>query len=162
MATILSPPYAAAVAQVLTNGPGARELTVSFFERLNRGDIEGALALGDPDAFIEIVPLGLKGRFQSEARSFLEALLTAFPDLLIQAHSLLATPDVAVAEIKMEGRQAADFCGILNQEKHLDVDQAWMLWASRGKIMGLRAYWCQNQLCRRLGVKHPDRVSILG
>jgi predicted ester cyclase len=132
-------------------------LLVAFFECLNRGDIGGALALGDPDAFVEIIPLAIKGRFQNEARPFLEALLIAFPDLLIQARSLLASADVAVAEIKMEGTQAADFFGILDRQKHLDVDQAWMLWAGHGKIMGLRAYWCQNQLYRRLTVKTASR-----
>lgn len=146
----------------IIDGPGSRELIVDFFECLNRGDVGGALALGDPDAFIDIVPLGLKGRFQSEARPFLESLLTAFPDLLIQARSLLVTADVAVAEIKMEGTQAADFFYVLNQGKHLEVEQAWMAWAAHGKIMGLRAYWCQDQLYRRLAVKRLDRPPVLG
>lgn len=156
-------PASAVVSSVTINGElGARELCVSFFECLNRGDISGALALSDPDAFIELVPLGLKGRFQSEARAFLESLLTAFPDLLIQARSLLATADVAVAEIKLQGTQTADFCGVLNQGKRLDIDQAWLVLAANGKIMGLRAYWCQNQLYRCLAERRPDRLAMRG
>jgi hypothetical protein len=67
-----------------------------------------------------------------------------------------------VVEVKLEGTQAAAFLGVLNQEKHVDVDQAWLVHAAQGKIAGLRAYWCQNQLYRRLAVKRLDRISILG
>jgi ketosteroid isomerase-like protein len=69
--------------------------------------------------------------------------------------------DVVVLEVTMEGTQATDFLGIVNQEKHVDVDQAWMVWVREGRVRGLRAYWCQNQLYRRLAVKRLDRVSIL-
>jgi predicted ester cyclase len=140
----------------------ARDLALRFFDFLNRGQPRAAWELMDPDAFVEIVPAGLKGVAAREGRRFLEALVAAFPDLLIQVRSIMATEDLAVVEIKLEGTQAADFLGILNQEKHVDMDQAWMLWAAREKIVGIRAYGCQNQLYRRLAVKRLDRISILG
>lgn len=140
----------------------ARELALALFDGLNRGDARAALGLIDPAASFEIVPAAIKGVASREGRQFLMALVAAFPDLLIQVRSVMGTAGMAVLEIKMEGTQAADFLGILNQEKHLDVDQAWMVWAAGGRIAGIRAYWCQNQLYRRLAVKRLDRISILG
>lgn len=140
---------------------GARELALNFFDALNRHDPEGALALFASTALFEIVPAGLRGTVATHGEPFLNALATAFPDLLIRVRSIMGTAELAVVEIKMEGTQATDFLGVLNQEKHLDLDQAWMLWAAGGKIVGLRAYWCQNQLYRRLAVKRLDRISIL-
>jgi ketosteroid isomerase-like protein len=137
-------------------------LAQRFFERLNQRDGDAALGLFDPEGSFEMVPTGVCGTVAAEGRRFVAALLEAFPDLWMQTRSVMGTEDFAVVEIKMEGTQAADFLGILNQEKHLDVDQAWMFWAAGGKLTGVRAYWCQNQLYRRLAVKRLDRVSILG
>jgi steroid delta-isomerase-like uncharacterized protein len=141
---------------------GPRELALAFFEALNRGDAEGALALMAPEGFVEIVPAGLNGTAAKEGRRFLQDLVASFPDLLIRIRSVMTAGELAVVELKLEGTQAADFLGVLNQEKHVDVDQAWMLWTAHGQIGGLRAYWCQNQLYRRLAVKRLDRISILG
>jgi steroid delta-isomerase-like uncharacterized protein len=141
---------------------GPRELALAFFDALNRRDAEAALALMAPEGFVEIVPAGVKGTARDQGRRFLQSLVASFPDLLIRIRSVMTTGELAVVELKLEGTQAADFLGILNQEKHVDVDQAWMLWAAHGQIGGLRAYWCQNQLYRRLAVKRLDRISILG
>jgi ketosteroid isomerase-like protein len=138
------------------------DLALGFFDRLSHRDAEGALGLVAPDAPFEVVPAGVRGSAANEGRAFIRALVEAFPDLLIQVRSVMAAPEVTVVEVKMEGTQAADFLGILNQEKHVDVDQAWMFRSARGAITGVRAYGCQNQLYRRLAVKRLDRISILG
>ena len=147
---------------VANSAPGPRELALAFFDCLNRADADAAMGLVDPDAAIEVVPAGIRATADVEGRRFFDSLVTAFPDLLIQVRSVLATSELAVLELKMEGTQAADFLGILNQEKHVDIDQGWMVWASGGRIRRIRAYWCQNQLYRRLAVRRLDRISILG
>jgi hypothetical protein len=139
-----------------------KNLALRFFAALNQHDARAALALVDPTAFVDVVALGLRGIAEREGRALAEGLIAAFPDLLIQVRSIFETAEVAVAQVKLEGTQGADFLGILNQEKHVDIDQAWMVWGSRGRITGIRAYWCQNQLYRRLAVKRLDRISILG
>jgi ketosteroid isomerase-like protein len=141
---------------------GARELARDLFALLNQGRLEAALALFDPAAVFEIVPAGIKGTASEAGHRFLGELLAALPDLLIQVRSIVGDGAWAAAELKLEGTQADDFLGVLNQEKHLDLDQAWMLQAADGRITGLRAYWCQNQLYRRLAVRRLDRISILG
>jgi hypothetical protein len=137
------------------------DLALAFFGALDRHDARAALELVEPAAFVEIVPAAIRGTAAAEGRRFVEALLAAFPDLTTRARPALDTPGLAVARVTLEGTQAAGFLGILNQEKHIDVEQAWMVWAAAGTISGLRAYGCQNQLYRRLAVRRLDRVSIL-
>lgn len=151
-----------AIARAAAPGGGARELMHRCLGFLNEGNSHAALELFEPQAAVDIVPVRLRGTAANEGRRFIEELVRAFPDLLIQVRSSMGSSEFAVAEIKLEGTQAADFLGILNQEKHVDLDQAWMIWVADGRIVKLRAYWCQNQLYRRLAVKRLDRISILG
>jgi hypothetical protein len=60
----------------------------------------------------------------------------------------------------VEGTQAAHYAGAINQEKHLDIDQAWRFTVTGGLISGVSAYWCQRQLYRRLAVKRFDAIAI--
>ena len=61
----------------------------------------------------------------------------------------------------MEGTQAGEFLAVANQEKQFDLDQAWMLTITPDdRISAVVAYWDQNQLYRRLGVKRLDEITI--
>ena len=120
-----------------------------FFERLEVGDVEGAMALTTPDGEFQAVALGVKGTIGGEGQELLEELRRALPDVTLQ-----------VTRLFVDGTQAADLFGIVNQEKHVDVKTVWLLHVTDGRIDGIRAYWCQNQLYRRLGVKRLDRVTI--
>jgi ketosteroid isomerase-like protein len=132
-----------------------------FFERLEVGDVEGAMALTTPDGEFQAVALGVKGTIGGEGQELLEELRRALPDVTLQVTRLFAGHDgTAVAEVFVDGTQADDLFGIVNQEKHVDVKTVWLLHVTDGRIDGIRAYWCQNQLYRRLGVKRLDRVTI--
>ena len=67
---------------------------------------------------------------------------------------------MVTALVKTEGTQSADYAGAINQEKHLDIDQAWRFVISNGLITDVTAYWCQAQLYRRLAVKRYDEIAI--
>jgi predicted ester cyclase len=140
----------------------AQSLAVELCERLQSRDVEGAEFLVWPDAAVDFGPAGISGRFANQGAKLFRCLITAFPDLRVIVRSTLADPQTAVVEITLEGTQRADFLGIHNQEKHLDLDQAWVITATEGKIAGIRAYWCQNQLYRRLAVNRLDQISITG
>ncbi len=140
----------------------ARALALEFLDALDRRDAPAALALVAPDARMHVVPAGVEGSAEREGRRFLDELVAAFPDLSVRVRSLMGTSTQAVAEVTLEGTQARPFLGVDNQEKHLDVDQAWIFDAPAGRITAIRAYWCQNQLYRRLAVKRLDSVSITG
>jgi ketosteroid isomerase-like protein len=68
---------------------------------------------------------------------------------------------VVTALVKVEGTQAGEYAGVVNQEKHLDLDEAWRFTVAGGAITAVTAYWCQQQLYRRLAVKRFDQVAIV-
>ena len=133
----------------------------NFFTRMDARDMSGALALVTSHARVNLVPLNLQGDAEVVGRHYFEQLTSAFPDLSVRVRRLFVGNDgTAVVQVSIEGTQAADFFGIINQEKFLDLDQVWFLHVTDGAIDRIKAYWCQNQLYRRLGVKRLDHVTI--
>ena len=133
----------------------------TFFARMDARDANGVLALVAPHAEVTLVPLNLQGDAGEVGRRYFEQLASAFPDLSVRVRRLFVGNDnTAVAEITIAGTQAADFFGIINQEKLMDLDQIWFLHVNDGVIDRVRAYWCQSRLYRRLGVKRLDHVTI--
>jgi steroid delta-isomerase-like uncharacterized protein len=140
-----------------------KEIASQLFGALSQGDVDAAMDLMAADAVIEVTPLRLRGSMKQEGRRFLVSLVTAFPDLIIDVNRSFEGDDGAVVcELKLQGTQAAPFFGVVNQEKHIDLDQAWVLHTKSGKVSKLKAFWCQNQLYRRLAVKRLDRIDITG
>ena len=140
----------------------AQSLALELCKRLCSHDVEGAGSLVAADAAVDFGPAGISGTFAQQGAKFFRDLIVAFPDLRVNVRSILVDAETAVIEITVEGTQRADFLRIHNQEKHLDLDQAWVITAFNGKIASIRAYWCQNQLYRRLAVNRLDQISITG
>jgi len=137
------------------------DIARNFFARMAAHDTNGTLALVTSHASVNLVPLNLQGDAEVVGRYYFEQLTSAFPDLAVRVRRLFVGNDgTAVARITIEGTQAADFFGIINQEKFMDLDQVWFLHVSDGAIDRIKAYWCQRQLYRRLGVKRLDHVTI--
>jgi steroid delta-isomerase-like uncharacterized protein len=133
----------------------------AFFARMDARDTNGVLALVTQHANVTLVPLNIQGDAEDVGRRYFEQLASAFPDLSVSVRRLFAGNDnTAVAEITIAGTQAADFFGISNQEKLMDLDQVWFLHVNDGVIDRIKAYWCQNRLYRRLGVKRLDHVTF--
>jgi ketosteroid isomerase-like protein len=133
-----------------------------FFGHMEAREVDEILGLATPDATVSLVPLDRHGPMAVHGASYLRELVSAFPDLLVRVRRLFVTADrTAVAEITIEGTQACDFLAVANQEKHFDLDQAWMLTITPDdRISAVVAYWDQNQLYRRLGVKRLDKITI--
>jgi len=140
----------------------ARSLAEKFFAHIEAGEVDEILGLMTPDATVSLVPLNRHGPMAAEGASYLRELSRSFPDLVVRVRRLFVTGDnTAVAEITIAGTQAEAFLAVANQEKHVDLDQAWMLTVTAdGRISAVIAYWDQNQLYRRLGVKRLDKVTI--
>jgi steroid delta-isomerase-like uncharacterized protein len=139
----------------------SNDVARTFFARMDSHDTSGVMALVAPHADVTLVPLNLQGEAEQVGRQYFEQLMSAFPDLSVRVRRLfVGNDDTAVAEITIEGTQAADFFGVINQEKLMDLDQVWFLHVHDGLIDRVKAYWCQNRLYRRLGVKRLDHVTI--
>ncbi|MGO9785020.1 MAG: nuclear transport factor 2 family protein [Streptosporangiaceae bacterium] len=141
--------------------PRTPEQTVrALLDAFGRHDVEAALAVAGPQVSVTVHPLGIGGTGAGTLRTVLADLVRAFPDLLISISRIVTTGDVVTALIKAEGTQSAEYAGAINQEKHLDIDQAWRFVISDGLITDVTAYWCQAQLYRRLAVKRYDQIAI--
>ena len=140
----------------------ARNLAEKFFAHIEAGEVDEILDMMTPDATVSLVPLNRHGPMAAEGASYLRELSRCFPDLLVRVRRLFVTGDnTAVAEITIDGTQADAFLAVTNQEKHIDLDQAWILMVTPDdRISAVIAYWDQNQLYRRLGVKRLDKVTI--
>ena len=140
----------------------ARSVAEEFFDHLQAGEVDEILGLMTPEATVSLVPLNWHGPMAAGGASYLRELSGSFPDLLVRVRRLFVTADnTAVAEITIDGTQADDFLAVANQEKHLELDQAWMLKVTPAdRISAVTAYWDQNQLYRRLGVKRLDKITI--
>src|SRR6516164_8150349 len=105
-------------------------LALRLCERLSARDFEGANALILAQAAVDFAPAGICGSFSEEGAKFFQDLIATFPDLRLTVHSVVADSEAAAIEITVEGTQGADFLGIHNQDKHIDVDQAWVITAA--------------------------------
>jgi predicted ester cyclase len=139
----------------------ALEIADAFIAALARHDVDGALTVCAPHCRIHIVPLALEGAIHAEGRKFFEHWFAAFPDLTLSTRRIFAMRDGVVAlETTFDGTQAGAFLGAINQEKHVDLDEAWLLRTCTDGVEGVKLFWCQNQLYRRLAVRRLDRVAI--
>jgi steroid delta-isomerase-like uncharacterized protein len=143
---------------VLTGTP--TQTVQAFLDAFARHDIDAAIALADPRVSVTVHPFGLHDRGADVLRTVLADLVRAFPDLVISVSRVITTGDVVTALFRAEGTQAASYAGAINQEKHLDIDQAWRFVTAGGLITRVDAYWCQAQLYRRLAVKRYDEIAI--
>jgi predicted ester cyclase len=138
-----------------------RQAVEAFLAGFQHRDVGAALSAVAPDVQVTIYPLQLSGSGQDVIGKVLEEMTTAFPDLRLTVKTVIELGQVVVSEMKIEGTQAADYVGVINQEKHLDVDAAWRFTVTGEQITAIDAYWCQNQLYRRLAVKRLDQVAIV-
>jgi steroid delta-isomerase-like uncharacterized protein len=142
----------------------ATEVVHRFFSALGDHDADALLALLAPDTDIAVLPAEGQVSMDPAAsgRAYFAATVAAFPDLTVTVQRVADLGDGTVlAEISLEGTQAADYLGAVNQEKHLDLRQAWLLRVHDGLISGVKGFWDENQLFRRLAVKRLDKIAIV-
>lgn len=138
-----------------------RQTVEAFLTGFRHLDIDAALSTISTDARVSVHPLQIIDEGRDSMATLLQEIARSLPDLLLKVRSVLELGQVIVAEVKIEGTQAADFLGVVNQEKHLDVDSAWRFTVTGEEITGIEVYWCQNQLLRRLAVKRTDQIAIV-
>lgn len=133
----------------------------AFFTAFEMRDVDAALSTVAPEVQVSIYPLAVRDAGVVPLRELLERTARAFPDLKLTLRSVVDADPVVAVEFKLEGTQADDYLGAINQEKHLDVDHGWRFTVVGERIARVDAYWCQNQLYRRLAVKRLDQVAIV-
>ena len=132
-----------------------------FLDAFGGRDVAAAVSLASPDVLLVVYPLGVRGTGHAALRPVLADIAGAFPDLRLTVQRVITTRDVVTALVKVEGTQAGEYAGAVNQEKHHDLDEAWRFTVTGGAITAVSAYWCQQQLYRRLAVKRFDQIAIV-
>jgi steroid delta-isomerase-like uncharacterized protein len=132
-----------------------------FLDSLTGRNVDAALATVADNVRVTVHGLAVRGETADILRQVLSDMVRSFPDLRVTTKRILHTGDVVTAELKVEGTQADTYAGAINQEKHLDLDEAWRFEVRDGLIVAIDAYWCQQQLYRRLGVKRFDQIAIV-
>jgi hypothetical protein len=124
--------------------------------------IDCALELVDPNAFAHLTPLKLRGPASDVMRRYVIDLAQAFPELRLRIRGIFVGLDgTVVAEVTNEGLQAAELWGIPSRGRALQLDQVWLLHVDENmRLDRVGAYWCQYQLCKMLGARRLDRVSV--
>ncbi|MEN0137859.1 MAG: nuclear transport factor 2 family protein [Rhodococcus sp. (in: high G+C Gram-positive bacteria)] len=138
-----------------------RQTVDAFLTGFRHKDVDAAMSTVSDDVQVTVYPLQIFERGTDVIRKVLQDIVTSFPDLHLTVKSVIELGQVVVAEMKIEGTQAADYIGVINQEKHLDVDSAWRFTLEGEQITAIDVYWCQNQLYRRLAVKRQDEAAIV-
>lgn len=140
------------------------EVVTAFFRAIDEHDVDAASALLAADGVVDVLPADGQISMDPAAagRAYFAATVAAFPDLTVTVHRTADLGDgVVLAELTLEGTQAGDYLGAVNQEKHLDLRQAWLLTVADGRIGRIKGFWDENQLFRRLAVKRLDRIAIV-
>jgi predicted ester cyclase len=140
----------------------ARTIAEAFLSRVSAGTIDSALALVDANASADLTPLKLRGPASEVLRRYGLDLAEAFPDLKLQIRGLFVGLDrTVVAEVTIQGVQTAELWGIPSRGRVLELEQVWLLHLEENMRMDrIGAYWCQYQLCKMLGARRLDRVSV--
>jgi hypothetical protein len=133
----------------------------AFLTAFQLGDVDTAMSVVDSSVHVDVYPLGLRAAGFDDLRGLMHEIVAAFPDLRVTVLNVIPTGAVVTVELKVEGTQARDYLGAVNQEKHLDLDEAWRFTVAAGLISAVAVYWCQGQLYRRLAVKRVDQIAIV-
>ena len=128
----------------------------AFLDALARHDVDAAMAVTDPRVSVTVHPFGIYDGGADVLRSVLADLVRAFPDLVIDVSRVITTGEVVTALFKAEGTQAAGYAGAINQEKHLDIDQAWRFVTAGRLITEVAAYWNDAGISQQLGHNEVD------
>ncbi|MBB5916623.1 ketosteroid isomerase-like protein [Nocardia transvalensis] len=138
-----------------------QDVVLGFLIAFAGRDPDRAVAHVADGAAVNVYALGVHDSGATVIRTVVEDLLRAFPDLIVTVKKVVTTGNVVTAEIKIQGTQANSYAGAINQEKHLDLDEVWRFAVEGDRITRIDAYWCQQQLYRRLGVKRFDHVALV-
>jgi predicted ester cyclase len=144
---------------VINSSP--QDVVLGFLTAFAGRDSERAVAQVADGVAVNVYALGVHDSGVTVIRTVVEDLLRAFPDLIVTVKKVVTTGNVVTAEIKIQGTQANSYAGAINQEKHLDLDEVWRFVVDGDRITQIDAYWCQQQLYRRLGVKRFDHVALV-
>lgn len=132
----------------------ARAVAYQFIDRFNAHDVEGILALLDPDFIDHDVPPGQDPGIQG-AYEFFSMLFTAAPDVQATANLVLAEGDNVVSYLTVTGTQTGGFFGLPPSGRSFSINGVDIIRVVNGKAVERWGSFDQLGLLMQLGVIPP-------
>lgn len=114
------------------------------------GDLDACLATMPGGANYRILPMGREHDGDDEVRELLAGLLTAFPDLQLIPQLVHHAADAVIIEGRTRGTQQADWAGIPNQGRVMDVDGAIIFRFDGDRMTNETVYYDHAAVIRQL------------
>ena len=114
-------------------------------------DTEAILRFFADDGVYEDVALATISRSKAQIREFVQASLTAIPDLGIEPKQVFATADRLCSEWTMSGTHTGSFPGLPGTGKRFSVEVASVLEWQDGKIRRNTDYWNLASFLQQVG-----------
>lgn len=114
-------------------------------------DSEAIVRFFADDAIYEDVALATISRSKAQIREFVQASLTAIPDLRIEPKRVFATADRLCSEWTMSGTHTGGFPGLPGTGKRFSVEVASVLEWHDGKIRRNTDYWNLASFLQQVG-----------
>ena len=128
----------------------------SYFDAMNRRDVEGMVSHWREDGVDDMVPVGiLRGR--DEMRDYFNSLFAATPDATTTVTRLVAGEQSCAVEWRIEGTfEGAAYMGIEPTGKHIEVRGMDLFEVEDGEIVTNTGYFDGASFARQIGMLPPD------
>jgi steroid delta-isomerase-like uncharacterized protein len=134
----------------------AKDVVLSYFEALNRHDLDAAAGHLDPEIVEEITGVGIF-RGPDEVRRFFDGLMKAVPDLQVIPEQTIAEGDSVAVRWRMNGNFTGGplFNGVQATGGRLELRGCDVIDVREGKIVRNTAFQDGIELARTLGMMPP-------
>ena len=140
----------------ITRRKAVEERVRSYFDAMDRRDVDGMLEHWAEDGVEDMVPVGVV-RGRGELRDSFTAQFAAMPDMRTTVTRLVAGERNCAVEWRLEGTFDGEaFMGIEPTGKHVELRGFDLLELEDGQIVSLTAYFDGAAYARQIGMLPPD------
>jgi predicted ester cyclase len=108
-----------AVVNQASEPEGNVEVLLRAFAALGRGDIDACVALMTPGFIINIAEMPNARKGTAAWRSHAEILLSAFPDIQVEAEDIVVQGDKVAVRVRLTGTHRGEFLGNAPTGRHI-------------------------------------------
>jgi steroid delta-isomerase-like uncharacterized protein len=128
----------------------------SYFEAMDRRDVEAMVSHWREDGIDDMVPVGLL-RGRDEMREYFKSVFAATPDAKTTVTRLVAGEQSCAAEWRIEGTfDGAPYLGIEPTGKHIEIRGLDLFELEDGEIVSNTGYFDGASFARQIGMLPPD------
>lgn len=140
----------------ITRRKAVEQSVRSYFEAMDRRDVDAMIEHWHEDGVEDAVPLGLL-RGHDERRGFYASMFAAMPDARTTLTRLVAGEQTCAVEWRIEGTFSGEpFTGIEPTDKHIEIRGMDFIELEDGKIVSLTGYFDGASYARQIGMLPAD------